>query len=314
MNINEIEKLKAGVAQGLENDEVLKDGVAHSLANNDVLQLVLRVVKLNLTLRQFILGLLATIILLSSVGRATSGRWWFDNKEASEVRRLADENNRLDSELNTLGEIHELDVALRGLDLSALERLESENERLLRVIKGLDRSDYARLEAEVIRLSDENKMLFRKNKQRAETFQVMIGLACNEPNRLETATISNVTRPNGFPFKEWNPYITEKFVRLAAALNNMDALTWVADQPDWKSNLPEGVIEKVEAKLGRSLALDVYNASPLTSQQAIDRLAESVRTTGVANTKRYLEKERKRARKKQRTVNELEEFSSLDRQ
>lgn len=156
-----------------------------------------------------------------------------------------------------------------------------------------ERTESRRLSDENNRLSDENKMLFKKNKQHAETFQATIGLALNEPNRLETATRSNVTRPNGFPFKEWHPYFTEKFVRVAADLNNVDALTWVAGQPDWKSNLPEEVIEKVEAKLGRSLALDVYNALPLTGQQAIERLADSVRKNGVEATRKHLETQQK---------------------
>ena len=156
-----------------------------------------------------------------------------------------------------------------------------------------ERAEERRLSDENIRLREENKMLFKKNNQHAESFQAMIGLALNEPNRLETATRTNVTRTNGFPFKEWHPYFVKKFVSLAADLNNVDALKWVADQPDWKSNLPEEVTEKVEAKLGRSLALDIYNALPLTSQQAIERLADSVRKNGVEATRKHLEAQQK---------------------
>lgn len=54
--------------------------------------------KLTLTLRQIIL----IIIVLSTIGRATSGRWWFDYKQGSQVRRLSDENNRQGNELNLL--------------------------------------------------------------------------------------------------------------------------------------------------------------------------------------------------------------------
>ena len=49
--------------------------------------------KLTLTLRQILL----IIIVLSTIGRATSGRWWFDYKTEGELnRRLAEETLRAD--------------------------------------------------------------------------------------------------------------------------------------------------------------------------------------------------------------------------
>ena len=47
--------------------------------------------KLTLTLWQTVL----IIVALSSIGRATSGRWWFDMNEANQVSRLTLENVRL---------------------------------------------------------------------------------------------------------------------------------------------------------------------------------------------------------------------------
>ena len=68
-----------------------ENAVSRAKVHNDKL-------KLTLPLRQIIL----VIIVLSIIGRATSGRWWFDYKQASQVRRLSDENNRLDNEVNML--------------------------------------------------------------------------------------------------------------------------------------------------------------------------------------------------------------------
>jgi hypothetical protein len=71
--------------------------------------------KLTLTLRQIIL----IIIVLSTIGRATSGRWWFDYRQASQVRRLSDENNRLDNEINMvrlkMGHRNESILIYRGI-------------------------------------------------------------------------------------------------------------------------------------------------------------------------------------------------------
>jgi hypothetical protein len=88
--------------------------------------------KLTLTLRQIIL----IIIVLSAIGRATSGRWWFDYKQASQVRRLSDENNRQDNELNMvrnkLGFRNETILIYRGIledrpELLELSKIENKN-------------------------------------------------------------------------------------------------------------------------------------------------------------------------------------------
>lgn len=78
--------------------------------------------KLTLTLFQSLM----IIALLSSIGRVTSGRWWFDH-EASQVRRLADENNRLDNEINLLR--HK--IGKRGETLLILQGIAVDNPNLL---------------------------------------------------------------------------------------------------------------------------------------------------------------------------------------
>ena len=76
--------------------------MAQQRRHNKIAQETNNRIKLTLTLRQFVSGILLLIFALSLVGRATSGRFWFDFNQSNQVRRLADENNRLDNEVNLL--------------------------------------------------------------------------------------------------------------------------------------------------------------------------------------------------------------------
>ena len=59
--------------------------------------------KLTLTLRQFISGIFLMIVVLSLIGRATSGRFWFYFDSRAEAERLSREVNRKDTEIDQLG-------------------------------------------------------------------------------------------------------------------------------------------------------------------------------------------------------------------
>ena len=76
--------------------------MAQQRRHNKIAQETNNRIKLTLTLRQFVSGILLLIFALSFVGRVTSGRFWFDFNQSNQVRRLADENNRLDNEVNLL--------------------------------------------------------------------------------------------------------------------------------------------------------------------------------------------------------------------
>jgi hypothetical protein len=92
------------------------------------------------TLKQFVFGLLLMWAVCTFIGKATSGRYWFETEKilscAHQVRRLSDENNRLDNELNMvrrkLGYRNETVLVYRGIledrpELLELSKVENKN-------------------------------------------------------------------------------------------------------------------------------------------------------------------------------------------
>tara|TARA_R110000851_G_scaffold210467_1_gene362864 strand:+ start:410 stop:991 length:582 start_codon:yes stop_codon:yes gene_type:complete len=91
-------------------------------------------VQRTVTLKQFVFGLLLMWVVCTFIGKATSGRYWFESDR--EVRRLSDENNRLDNELNMvrhkLGFRNETILVYRGIledrpELLELSKIENKN-------------------------------------------------------------------------------------------------------------------------------------------------------------------------------------------
>jgi len=91
-------------------------------------------VQRTVTLKQFAVGLLLMWVTCTFIGKATSGRYWFESDR--EVRRLSDENNRLDNELNMarrkLGYRNETVLVYRGIledrpELLELSKVENKN-------------------------------------------------------------------------------------------------------------------------------------------------------------------------------------------
>jgi hypothetical protein len=77
--------------------------MAQQRRHNKIAQETNNRIKLTLTLRQFVSGILLLIFALSFVGRATSGRFWFDVGTRNEVERLSREVTRKDIEIDHLG-------------------------------------------------------------------------------------------------------------------------------------------------------------------------------------------------------------------
>ena len=116
----------------------------------------------------------------------------------------------------------------------------------------------ARLNIENTRLSDSRDRaeannaalvdgLKRKLALRNETQKASMGFITNQTNLLESATTLNPYRADGFPFRDWHPHVTEKFIEVAMRSYSYDALQWVVSQPEWYTILNADLVNRVRA-------------------------------------------------------------------
>jgi hypothetical protein len=147
----------------------------------------------------------------ASYGKYHSGYWFWETK--AKVSFLESENLKLKAEVNRAG--------LR--ENSHLATIDDQHE-LLKVQK--------------------NKLNWRN-----ETERVFMGFITGHTNYLESALTINPDRPNGFPFREWNPSLTEKLLEYAINAFHLDVLQWVTEQPEWYSIVNEGLVDKINLTL-----------------------------------------------------------------
>lgn len=91
------------------------------------------------------------------------------------------------------------------------------------------------------------KSLNTKLGYKIETEKAMYGLLFDAPWMLNHATkINKSGRTDGFPFKDWNPNLTEKLIKIGLKMFSKNALYWITQQPEWESILSEETVNEVK--------------------------------------------------------------------
>jgi hypothetical protein len=80
---------------------------------------------------------------------------------------------------------------------------------------------------------------------KGETQKIFIGFVTGRTNYLESALTINPDRPNGFPFTDWNSVLKEQLLGFAISSFHIDVLLWVTQQPDWYTNINDGLVGEI---------------------------------------------------------------------
>lgn len=119
-----------------------------------------------------------------------------------------------------------------------IARLTAENTRLSDSLS--DSRDRAEANNEAMLIKLKRKAAFRNETQKA-----MMGFLMNRTNLLESATTVNPYRDSGFPFRDWQPVISEMLVEQAMRSYSIDSLKWVVSQPEWHTILSTDLVNRV---------------------------------------------------------------------